>query len=504
MPVASLEMHDLSFGYPTSTEPVLRGVDLHLSAGWTGVIGPNGCGKTTLLQVAVGRLRPWAGRVVGPGGGVHCPQRTDDPPADLAAMLADYDGGARALVARLGVADDWPARWPTLSHGERKRAQIAAALWRRPNLLAIDEPTNHIDADARDMLIDALRGFSGVGLLVSHDRAMLDRLCERCVAFEAGRWTVRPGGYTAARQLAEADADQARAARAKAKREVARLNRAAADRREKASRSHRDRSKRGLSRRDHDARFRKNQARVTGKDGQAGRELRQMSGRVDQATRTLAETRAPKRSKLGIWVDGEPCRQDTLLRCEPMSVTVGRAELRVPELVVRPNDRIALTGRNGAGKSTLLAALRPRWTVEPDRCVDLAQEIDAAASAAIVDQVRRLPGATLGHVMKTVACLGSDVGRILETAQPSPGETRKLLLAMGIARRPHLIVMDEPTNHMDLPSVECLEAALAECRCAILLVSHDRRFLEALTTICWHIEDDQRGGRVLHAAGRDR
>jgi len=90
-------------------------------------------------------------------------------------------------------------------------------------------------------------------------------------------------------------------------------------------------------------------------------------------------------------------------------------------------------------------------------------------------------------MMTVVSCLGSRPHRLLESVEPSPGEIRKILLATGIANVPHLIVMDEPTNHLDLPSIQCLEQALAGCPCGLLLVSHDRRFLNSLAHKRWHI-----------------
>ena len=89
--------------------------------------------------------------------------------------------------------------------------------------------------------------------------------------------------------------------------------------------------------------------------------------------------------------------------------------------------------------------------------------------------------------MAIVSRLGSRSERLLDGATPSIGETRKLLLALGMSRQPHIILMDEPTNHMDLPSIECLEQALADCPCCLVLISHDRRFLDQLIQQCWHI-----------------
>ena len=98
-----------------------------------------------------------------------------------------------------------------------------------------------------------------------------------------------------------------------------------------------------------------------------------------------------------------------------------------------------------------------------------------------------MPHEQLGHLMTIVSRLGSRPNRLLESTEPSPGEARKLLLAIGMTHKPNVIMMDEPTNHMDLPSIECLEAALADCPCCLLLVSHDRRFLEKLTEQEWRI-----------------
>jgi ATPase subunit of ABC transporter with duplicated ATPase domains len=133
-----------------------------------------------------------------------------------------------------------------------------------------------------------------------------------------------------------------------------------------------------------------------------------------------------------------------------------------------------------------------------ERVLYVPQEISAAEASAFLEDVTRLPREQLGHVMQWVSRLGSDPTRVLESRLPSPGEVRKLLLAVRMAYDPHLILMDEPTNHMDLPSIECLESALRETECALLLVSHDPRFLEALTTLTWRIAPSVEGGDGFH------
>ncbi len=118
------------------------------------------------------------------------------------------------------------------------------------------------------------------------------------------------------------------------------------------------------------------------------------------------------------------------------------------------------------------------------------QEIDIHASQDIMTRARDLPNEKLGQMMTVVSRLGSRPHRLMESVEPSPGEIRKILLATGIANVPHFIVMDEPTNHLDLPSIECLEQALVDCPCGLFLVSHDRRFLDALAHKRWHISED--------------
>jgi ATPase subunit of ABC transporter with duplicated ATPase domains len=156
-------------------------------------------------------------------------------------------------------------------------------------------------------------------------------------------------------------------------------------------------------------------------------------------------------------------------------------------LALTPQDRVALVGPNGGGKSTLMRHLIERLTLPSDKLVYLPQEIGRDVSLDIVRQVRRLTNQQLGALMGIVGALGSQPDRLIQTDEPSPGEIRKLLLALGMSRRPELIVMDEPTNHLDLPSIECMEKALADCPSALLLVSHDERFLAALASRRWLI-----------------
>lgn len=492
-----LHVTSVSFTYPGLADPLLSDLAFTASPGWTGIVGPNGVGKSTLLALATGRLAPDSGTITAPGDSVVCDQRTDHAPQALVDLLSFPDADAGRLVSVLGLEADWPWRWDTLSHGERKRAQIAVALWRRPQLLVVDEPTNHLDRQARERLAVALERFDGVGLIVSHDRALLDRLCAQCLFLEApGRALVRPGGVTAGLEQRERERLEQRRAWEDARAEQQRMDAEAVRRREEASIQNRKRSKRTLRWKDADAREKIDRARISGADGQAGRLTNQLDGRRRQAAARLDSLERPVRERVGISVHGERSRRDALIVREPGSVALpdGR-RVSFDELVVRPDARIALQGRNGVGKTTLVADLLANSGgsgLGEDEVLWIPQEISAEAAAALVTEIRALDREALGRVLSTVSRLASEPERLLQTGLPSPGETRKAMLALGLERGPALVVMDEPTNHLDLVSIGCLEEALAGFAGALLIVSHDDRFVAALTRTVWTIGDDGR------------
>ena len=488
----SVLFQNVSFTYESSTQPLIRDLSVHFKRGWTGIVGANGVGKSTILKLATGGLEPQRGRVMIPEFAIYCQQRTDCAPGQLHDLISSLNGEAFEIKGRLGVADDWIERWPTLSHGERKRAQIAVAMWQKPQVLAVDEPTNHLDAEAQNLLFAALSTFGGVGMLVSHDRKLLDDLCHQCLFVEPPDAILRPGNYSQGLQQAIRDEMSVQKQRAKAKRDFSRLKHEATKRRDAASQAHRKRSKRGLALKDHDARGKINLARVTGKDGIDGKRLNQLSGRLTQARIKLDNIKVKKTYKMGIWMPGAKSKRNTLFNLPAGSLSLGGERwLQFPDLSMKPDDRIALTGSNGTGKSTLIDYIMQSLNLQEDHATYVPQEIDIHASQDIMAQARDLPNEKLGQMMTVISCLGSRPHRLLESVEPSPGEIRKILLATGIAKVPHLIVMDEPTNHLDLPSIECLEQALVGCPCGLLLVSHDQRFLEALVHKRWYISEDR-------------
>ena len=175
--MSSLHLTNVSFSYSDSV-PLLQSVDLQLERGWTGVVGANGAGKTTLLRLAAGELTPETGtvRVVPPDGALsYCPQEVGVCSDDVRALAWAAHKQARRLIGELQLVPAELERWDTLSPGERKRWQVAAALAEEPVVLFLDEPTNHLDADARGLLVRTLQRFGGIGLVVSHDRALLEQ-----------------------------------------------------------------------------------------------------------------------------------------------------------------------------------------------------------------------------------------------------------------------------------------------------------------------------------------
>ncbi|MCA9552260.1 MAG: ATP-binding cassette domain-containing protein, partial [Myxococcales bacterium] len=182
----ALRLDHATVAYADGT-PVLHDLCLHLDPGWTAVVGANGAGKTTLLLALARALPLLQGDLHQDAATVlYVPQRVDHPDPRVLALDADWSRAALRWKARLQLEDDQVARWPTLSEGQRKRWQIAAALAARPDALLLDEPTNHLDAEARALLLDALAGFRGVGVVVSHDRALLGALATRSVRVAGG------------------------------------------------------------------------------------------------------------------------------------------------------------------------------------------------------------------------------------------------------------------------------------------------------------------------------
>jgi ATPase subunit of ABC transporter with duplicated ATPase domains len=496
-----LSFNHVEFSYPASVFPVLQNLRFELHGGWTGVTGENGAGKTTLLLLAAGLLKPIGGVIQRPESHLYCPQRTDQLWEDerFRAAVNDFffsgDNEAGRLMNTLRIEWDWPERWDSLSHGERKRLQLAVALFHKPRMLALDEPTNHLDHEARALVGETLDAYDGIGLLVSHDRALLDRLCESCLFLEAGNAVLRPGGVSAG--LSEDAREQLSKQRERKNLQTERKRLAAeADKRRRMVEGSRNRlSQRRVDPKDNDTRGKIRLAVLSGKDKIGADLYKRMENRLEKADEALDKARFRQERPTGLTLNAAASKADRLFFLEAGEIPLGgERRLAFPELTIAPLDRVALIGPNGAGKSTLIRHILANMP-EQVSLLYVPQELSVEESNALFAELMSFDEKRRGEILSRFSRLGSDPRGLLQSASsgrgaPSPGETRKLLVAHGVFQNPALIIMDEPTNHLDLKSIQLLEAMLSEVVCALLLVSHDEVFLSRLTNRSWVITDD--------------
>lgn len=493
----NLYAQNISFTYDDAVVPALEGVTASFPRGWTGIVGDNGSGKSTLLKLLCGIMAPDEGSIIPQVTGEYCMQSTERPPNTLEDFACNYSSRAISLRLNLGIDDDWLWRFETLSHGERKRVQIACALQDDPAVLALDEPTNHLDAQTRAIIFTTLERYSGIGLLVSHDRQLLDDLVEQCLFMENGQATPIPGNYTQAKEQLDLRHRTSVAERSNAKRDLAHITHEAQRRKETASKAAKRRSARNVAKHDSDARAKIRLAVFTGQDGKTGLLSAQMDKKVESATKRLENATVKKRYDKPLDIDTSPLKRSHLLHLDEGSIPLGSDRvLAYPEIFIGTSDKIGLVGGNGAGKSTFLGFAMDKIGEEPG-IVYIPQELSNEDTRRILAGLKEMSPDDRGRVLSIVARLNSDPDRILSGDAISPGELRKIMLALGLIGKPHLIVMDEPTNHLDIHSIEALQDVLSQCECTLLLVSHDSQFLDSLADIHWVFEsaDDGKGGK---------
>jgi ATPase subunit of ABC transporter with duplicated ATPase domains len=495
MPV--VRARGLAFAYRDAV-PLFSSVDFQLEPGFAGLVGADGAGKSTLLALPAGELEPDAGEVSvrPPGARVRLCAQSVEALGEPEARLADRrDRAACELRGRFDLDRAGASRWPTLSPGERKRWQLAAALADDPDVLLLDEPTNHLDGAARAIVIEAIARFRGVGIVVSHDRALLDRATRATVALRRGAVEVTPLPYSAAR----AEWDRAReAAAGERSRAVAALRsseRRLADARRDREAADRARSSsaRMKGARDHDARSAGAKFRAERAEATRGRHVAVARADLARAAEAIPAFEVDPSVGRSVFVGWERPPRPVLLSLDVDAVRVAGAPLlRDVRVTLGREDRARVAGANGAGKTTLLEALLAASTLPPHRAIAVPQEPSVAEGRAALAEIRALAPAERGRTLSLVAALGVDPARLLASASPSPGEAKKALLALGLGRHAWALVLDEPTNHLDLPSIERLEPALAAYPGALLVVTHDDAFASRTTTTTWRVAD----GRV--------
>ncbi|MEZ4370117.1 MAG: ATP-binding cassette domain-containing protein [Polyangiaceae bacterium] len=486
-----LRLKNVGFGF-AGGELLFGGVDLELSSGIWGVVGPNGAGKSTLIRLLAGQLAPSVGVRQGPALSdvALCGQAVDAPGEDVGAFAGAYDRAALRWQRRLALEPEQLERWTSLSPGERRRWQLAAALHREPALLLIDELSNHIDAASREVMEQALRGYRGILVLVSHDRELLDSLCDGVLWLEAGTLRQYPGGYTRAAELRAAERSEKLSQREDLRAAQHRLKVRLQREREIAQQS-----ARGISARARMKGPRDNDARGALRKGLAERAAATLSSRVssssahlDRVSQELEGARVEKQRGRSVFVDYEVSPKARLASLVlPRLVRGARNLADEVSLVLDRDSRVWLKGPNGSGKSSLIGELLEACALPANRILYVAQDVDEAAALASVEVVRGLSAAERGRVYELVAALGTDPEQLIRTTRPSPGEAQKLQIATGLSRGVWLVVLDEPTNHLDLPSVERLESALVAYPGALVLATHDAHFGYATCHEAWKL-----------------
>jgi ATPase subunit of ABC transporter with duplicated ATPase domains len=491
-----VEFDRVSFAY-AGERTVLRDVSFRLPRGCTALIGENGAGKSTLLRLIAGELAPDAG-VVRRSAQLkiaHCDERLEHASTEVLSFADAQDGAAYRLQAELRLDQAIGAPWPTLSPGQRRRMQLGAALHAQPDLLLLDEPSNHIDAEARAFLLAALARFEGDTLLISHDRALVDAVAAHTLQLAQATLRSYQGGYSAVREVLEREQAARRNEKTELTREARRERRILEEARRVQAAAERSRSTRQRMRSAHD-----NDARGMGRSTVAGWAEARASRTVAVQRKSTERAQAHARAlfvdePLGRRLHAEfvPCPRPHVaqLHAERLGHP-GRVLLRDVHLQLRRAARVRIDGPNGAGKTTLLRAFHAGLH-DPERVLWLPQELPGGFARAQLDALRELERAQRGRVLNVLAALGVDPEHVLRSQALSAGEIRKLCLAWGLGRGVHALFLDEPTNDLDLPSVERLEAALVDYPGALLVITHDERFAQTALNERWSLEH----GRVM-------
>jgi ATP-binding cassette subfamily F protein 3 len=509
--VSVLEVTDLGFGY--AAEALFRGATFRVNAGErVSLVAPNGAGKTTLLRLVAGELVPDQGAVLVAKGTsigflrqsheldrvmdgtlldafrssfgelvtlrhelmVAAEQAESNHPADLerlATLVDSYQhAGADQLERRIEmIADrlgfgraDLERPVGSLSGGERGRLALGIVLAQDPDLLLLDEPTNHLDLRTIRWLESYLRSYRGAALIVSHDRAFLDAVCP--TTLELGRSTLRvyPLSYSSYEEARVGDLER----ETKLAEEQAALVQKTEDF------------------------IRRNLAGQKTKQAQARR--RQLA-KLERLGRPEDVWAASERMRLRF--AQAPRTGDIVLEARGLGASRGDRQLFGPfDLLVRRGDRIGIVGPNGCGKTTLLELLAGRGRPEDRGDIRLGTNLCAGYFDQDLGSLDRELTA-VGEIRKVRGDLSDDAAReylarfrfwgddpLRQVESLSGGERTRLCLAKLLLEPRNWLLLDEPTNHLDIPAVEILEEALCHFEGTVVLVSHDRRFLEAVTT----------------------
>jgi len=443
-----------------------------------GLVGHNGCGKSTLLEFLAGGRVPDAGEIIVRRGLTigrveqFLPEQAMRSTAVDAVLLGlrdptDQRWRAEALLEALGIeAPTFDVPAGDLSGGQQNRLMFARAVIAEPDLLLLDEPTNHLDLATMRVFESFLNAYGGAFVLVSHDRAFLDAVTAETWFLRDGRLWCFDLPFSGARS-ALADADDA-----------ARRSREAEDRKIDAIRA----SAKRLA--------------IWGRDFDNEKFARRAKNMEKRADRLEAErTFVTEGSPLDLDLDMSVVRSKEVVRVENLRVSPDSAPdhvlFDVDLLLLRPGERVALLGANGVGKSTFIRRLTDVYRGAAAREIRVSpqvrlgyydQELDEAASeATLVDFVIQRVDVGDELVRRRLINAGfpyRDHDKRLSNM--SGGERARALFVLLSLQAPNFLILDEPTNHIDIDGKEQLEAQLLESGAAVLITSHDRRFLDTV------------------------
>ncbi|MEU3948045.1 ATP-binding cassette domain-containing protein [Streptomyces sp. NPDC029526] len=524
---SSLTLTSLSYSWPDGT-PVFDGLDAAFGPGRTGLVGVNGSGKSTLLKLMAGELAPVGGAVRAVGEVGHLPQnvtldttlRVDEALGVAArrAALHAIEAGDAAEEHFETVGDDWDVEERALatlgelglghlgldrtvgevSGGESVLLRLAALLLRRPDVLLLDEPTNNLDLYARRRLYRAVRDWSGVMVVVSHDRELLE-LVDQIADLRSGRIVWYGGNHAAYQEALAVEQEAAERMMRVAESDVRKQKRELADAQVKLARRKRYGQKMWDTKREPKIVM---GARKRAAQESAGKHRILHEERLAQAKERLDEA-------------AEAVRDDDEIRVELpyTAVPPGRTVLTLRDLELaygsrvrgevqlRGPERVALVGRNGAGKTTLLRTVAGELAPVAGETTAhvplrfLPQRLDVLDGELTVAQnvARFAPEATDNRIRARLARFLFRGGRADQPAATlSGGERfRAALAALMLAEpAPQLLMLDEPTNNLDMASVRQLTTALESYEGALIVASHDLRFLRSVGITRWMLMEE--------------
>lgn len=471
-------------------KPLFADLSITISTGdRVGVVGLNGCGKSTLLRVLAGATEPESGQVIR-GRGVRVAMLDQNPVLPEGPALAAVGEGweAEAVLDRVGMGAFAEADTRSLSGGQAKRVALARTLLEESDILILDEPTNHLDIDAIVWLEERLASFRGGLILVTHDRHVLDRVTTRVLELDRGSSFVHDGGYDGylegkARREEQAASEEA-SRRNLARRELAWLRRGAPARTRKAK-----------FRVDSATRLIETKAQASARPGSLdlGRpEVGTAGEGAEPGTKGWGKASIQKR------FPGTPRLGEKVVDLRGVGHRYSEDDSDGPwlfrdvDLLLDRRERLGIVGPNGGGKSTLLDIISGRLapvagSVERGPTVRLGYYDQIGATLDLNQRVRdAVAGPNREPDHQDAALLERfwfepDV-QFAPIGLLSGGERRRLQLLLVLAQKPNVLLLDEPTNDLDIDTLRVMEDFLEEWPGALVVVSHDRAFLERTVT----------------------